>query len=170
MTRERDTQKRAFIQFKTFFPNVEMPVTLGEQTHHVFSTKNKPLPEYLIAEFILPIETENVDEYTEFVPCFSFKPNPNTFAVVYWRAGLLHYAYVLVTFGKDGKMIARSLITQSGVSEEGVRYSAATIDNDFIVYVAEADSSDSDKMDNKKNFNLEILENGEIIVFNAELN
>ncbi|MCC7507085.1 MAG: hypothetical protein IT259_17390, partial [Saprospiraceae bacterium] len=65
--------KYHFPDFVAKFPPVSMPVTLGEDTHHTFSTENEPLPADMVEQFILPTNDPGTpdDEFTEYVPCFS---------------------------------------------------------------------------------------------------
>ena len=76
-----------------------MPVTLGEDTHHVFSTENEPLSDAMIAQFIHPTEpVVSDDEFTEYVPCFAIDDTEQFIALVWWKATLLNYEYGLATF------------------------------------------------------------------------
>lgn len=99
-------KKLTFPDFVAKFPPVSMPATLGEDTHHVFSTENDPLSDELIAQFIHP--TEEVvpdDEFTEYVPCFAINDTNEFIALVWWKAELLNYEYVLATFNPKGQRV-----------------------------------------------------------------
>ncbi len=167
-------QSNNFELFLQKFPPVAMPVLLGEDEHHTFSTENEPLPEALIAEFILPMETVVEDDFTEFVPCLRIEGTHGFAAIIYWKADLLRYEYVLATFNAKGERIARRTIAKTVVDEEGkITRSVAQIDEELIVFVAEGKSSaDVDDFDptTSKSWNYEILVNGEIIEYNVAMN
>ena len=66
------TDKPSFEEFLSCFPPVELPFTLGEDTHMLFSKENDPIPGAVIAEYILPLEgEEELDEVTEYIACFA---------------------------------------------------------------------------------------------------
>jgi hypothetical protein len=54
-----------FQAFVAKFPPVSMPITLGEDSHHVFGTENEPLTDKLIHAFILPLEEADPDLHPE---------------------------------------------------------------------------------------------------------
>lgn len=158
--------KFAFPQFLEKFPPVEMPTTLGEEDHHTFSTENEPLSAALVEQFIHPLENVEDDEFTEYVPCFSIEGTKHFHALVYWKAGLLTYEYVLATFAPDGRVIARRVIAKTEVQEDKIHRSVATIDEDLIIFVAQSAAvaaDDSFDPQSTKTFNFEILDNGEVI-------
>ncbi len=165
--------KLKFQEFLERFPPVEMPITLGEDDHLVFSAENLPIPDFLIAEFIQPIEPEEDDEFTEYVSCFSIAGTEKFEAVVYWKASLLIYEYILATFSKIGQPINRKVIAKTKVTGEKINRAVATIDEELVVFVAEglaAAKDDSFDPETTKTYNFEILANGEIIQYNAALN
>jgi hypothetical protein len=164
---QKDRPSPSFLAFLEHFPLVELPVTLGEDTHLTFSKENDPLPEYLALEFV---ESE-LDDLTEIVPCFSFETEDDFHAVVWWKAGLLEYAYFLATFSKNGQPVARKTIAATRVQGEKITRSVASIDAEGVVFVAEG-TSENEVYDplKSKTHNFEILPNGEIIQYNAALN
>ncbi|MDX1684387.1 MAG: hypothetical protein R3275_04070 [Saprospiraceae bacterium] len=98
----KKTKSPDFKEFVRFFPKVELPIQLNEEDHHTFSTQNKPLPLDFIERFISPYEKEASDEFTEYVPCFRLPDTKNFIGLVYWRAKLMDYHYMLNTYEKDG--------------------------------------------------------------------
>lgn len=160
-------QHYTFADFLAKFPPVPLPVTLGEDTHHVFSTENEPLPDAMIVQFIHPAEqTVADDEFTEYVPCFALKDTEYFFALVWWKATLLNYEYVLATFTPKGELIDRRVIAQTTVLNTGkIRRSVATIDEDWVIFIAEGESSDAgDHFDptTSKTYDIEIMADGTI--------
>ncbi len=136
----------AFSAFIERFPLIPMPVVLGEDTHHIFSQENKPLPEILCAQFIQPFEENAAEarELVEYVPCFAIEGTSHFAAVVWWKAGLLVYEYVLATFTPKGELIDRRVIAYTRVSGDKVQRAMATIDEDWNIFIAEGEASSLD--------------------------
>lgn len=134
-------KKTDFDKFIELFPEVELPVTLGEETHLTFSKKNKPLRPSVIKEFIQPLEEQAIDEdTTEFIPGFRLPKTKHFHGLVYWRADVMSYQYILVTLNTFGELIAKRTI--GGTYSDGFQLtqSAATISEKYIVYVASGQS------------------------------
>lgn len=158
----------SFPDFVAKFPPVSMPVTLGEDTHHTFSTENEPLPLEMVEQFILPTDASGApdDEFTEYVPCFSIEDTDSFVALVWWRAGLLNYEYVLATFTLKGELIGRRVVAFTRVVDEKVRRAVATIDEDWVIFIAEGESSGGDDFfdpTTSVTYDLEIMADGEIV-------
>lgn len=160
-------QKFNFPDFIAKFPPVEMPITLGEDLHHVFSTENEPLSDALIAQFILPGEAAvSEDEFTEYVPCFGISDTEQFIALVWWKAELLNYEYVLATFTLKGEPISREVIAGTRVEDGKVYRAVATINEEYEIAIVSGFSADGDKLFDASSSNtrfLEILVNGEIV-------
>jgi len=158
--------KVQFGEFLKKFPLVDLPVTLGEDTHLEFSRINDPLPQLMIDQYILTTNDPEPDEFTEFIPCFSLKKSEEFIAIVYWIGALLDYQYVMLTFNRKGVEIDRSVIAGTKVIKNALLTSVATIDEELIIYIAagEADAHTNQfDASSSKSFSLEILPNGEII-------
>jgi hypothetical protein len=129
------------VQFHHFlekFPEVELPVTLSDDTHLDFSKENLPLPPQMIEEHITRYEATEPDEFTEYIACFSIIPTEKDFKiVVYWKAGLLNYDYVLATYDKKGKMLDKKAIAGTKVIGEDIKRSIAIIKEDLTIQVVE---------------------------------
>lgn len=144
-----------------------MPITLGEDSHHVFGTENDPLNDVLIEQFIHPLEAVTPDdEFTEYVPCFGIADTEQFIALVWWKAELLNYEYVLATFTLKGEPISHQTIAGTRVQDGKVHRSVATINAEYEIAIAEGVSDDGnllfDASSSKTRF-LEILINGEIV-------
>lgn len=127
------------------FPEVQLPVTLGEESHHAFSTANLPLPAAMIEQYLLPLEEQEVDDLTEFVACFRLETLPAYSAVVYWRAGLFSYQYIMMTFNKKGENLDRRVIAGSYFDEQQVTQSVATITEDRKIFIVSGQSASGDE-------------------------
>lgn len=160
--------KTSVDQFLEFFPLVELPVTVTEDSIVVFDSRNDVLPKAGIEQFIISWEGgQEIDEYTEFVPCFRLPDTSEDYhAIVYWKGGLLKYEYLLVTFDKkEGKLINRKSI--AGTIAEGslIKKSVAQIDEDLIIHIMAGVGADNDQYDPESSqaFNMEIMSTGEIV-------
>lgn len=155
--------KKNFPEFLKFFPEIELPVTITEESILEFNKFNKALPTQLIEEFIIPIETE-IDEYTEFVPCLQLKGD-EFYAILYWRGMLLSYEYILVTFDKKGNHISRKIVSGTKVENENLIKSVCMIDEDHIIHIMVGGQKKEDEYDaqNSRAMNMEILASGDII-------
>ncbi len=134
-------KKNDFERFIELFPEVELPVTISDNSHLVFSKKNKPFHPLIIQEFIEPIEPEVSDNTTEFIPGFRIAGLKDHHAVVYWRADVMKYQYVLVTFNQFGEMLDKRTI--AGTFSDGFQLvqSVATISEKKIIYIASGQSA-----------------------------
>lgn len=132
--------KKGFTDFLAKFPEIELPISLTEETRHLFSMKNKPIPDELIHTFILPVEEEELDEFSEFMACFSIPGTGAFHALVYWRAGLLNYQYKIITFDKKGEFIDKRVIAGTYSDGEKVTQSVATIQENLQIVVASGQS------------------------------
>ncbi len=153
-----------FTGFLDFFPELELPITLNEEIHHLFSEKNKVLNQAAIQAFILPYE-EEVDELTEFIPCFKIPETHDFHAIVYWKAELMSYSFTLASFSKSGVLIDRRVI--AGTYSDGKRLtkSIATIDEDWTIFIVsgQSDHASSDyNAASSKTHQLELLPDGVI--------
>ena len=50
------------------FPEINLPITLTEESAHIFSQTNGLIADDLLERYILPPEDEMAGEFTEFVP------------------------------------------------------------------------------------------------------
>jgi hypothetical protein len=128
--------KPSFQAFLDCFPPVELPFTLGEDTHLLFSRENDPIPAAIIAEYILPLEGEaETDEVTEYIACFALPTPPAYHAIVYWKAELLQYEYKLFTFDTRGFLIDERVIAGTTFDGAELTQTVASIREDLLLYL-----------------------------------
>jgi len=165
----KKTPTITFTDFLHAFPELELPVVLTEDAQTVFSKENIPLSKMMIEQFILPLDTE-VDEYTEFVPCFSIAKTHDFHAVVYWKGGLMNYEFHLVTFDKKGTLIEKRAIAGTQVKGDSLLRTIATIEEDWTIatVVGVASTKDALSYDPATTLDstLELLPDGKIIILN----
>lgn len=144
----KKTDAPTFKTFLKFFPKMDYPIDLNEDAHHTFSVENKPLPSAFIEAFIQPYEKDEADEFTEYVPCFQLPNNDIYHGIVYWRAKLMDYHYMLNTYEKDGTFIQAIHIAGLRTDGEQVAKLFCTIkDKNHIHLVAGSSSVDQTHYD-----------------------
>lgn len=158
--------KITLAQFLDLFPEIELPVTLNEDVHHIFSEKNGPVPQVVIDQYFSYLEGVDETGLTEYVICFKIPETHEFFGLVYWKASLLNYEYILVTLSKNGEVIDKKVIAGTYSDKDRLLQSVATIDEDWIIYVVSGQSNIASKDFNPASstaFKLEILPEGNII-------
>jgi hypothetical protein len=151
--------------FLEFFPEVELPVTLGEFTHLEFEKENEILPVSVIKTFLEPIQEVESDEHTEYIPGFRIKDTFGFYALVYWKASLMGYHYILSTFTQNGEFIDQRVLAGTLFDGRDIFESVATIGTDWeIVIVSGKKSSESGFYDpaGSTTIRLELLPEGAI--------
>jgi hypothetical protein len=150
-----------FTDYLGRFPEIELPVTLRDDSNHDFEA-NPPLQDEMIDQYITRYEAVEVDDFTEYMACFQLPPNSKFQAIVYWKAGLLNYDFVVATHGKDGNMIDKKAIAGIKVVGQDILRSIATIDTDLAINIAEGmEISGGDfNADATKTRRFQILESG----------
>ncbi|NNF35925.1 MAG: hypothetical protein HKN68_17590 [Saprospiraceae bacterium] len=153
-----------FTEFLSFFPEVDLPVTLSEETIDVFSRNNKVLPLEAIDAFIG--QWEEIDgDTTEYIPCIQLPQQDDYIGIIYWRGAILQYDYFLVTLDKNGQLISRKSIASTKIDGEIIKRSVASIDNDLIInIIAGASQSEQDyDPDQSQAFSMEVMPTGDIL-------
>lgn len=125
-----------FENFLQFFPYVELPYTITSDTQRLISRKNDPLSAEWLFHFVLDQEAV-VDDYTEFMPCFSIADTHGFWAIVYWEANLEGTTYFLTTFSKDGILIDKKKIAGTKYTEDGLYQMVCTISETWLFSCAE---------------------------------
>ena len=159
--------KVKFQNFLERFPEVELPVTLSDETLLAFSKENLPLQPLMIQQHINLFEDLELDEFTEYIPCFKIPKTDFFHAVVYWRGSLLDYQFILITYDKNGDFIDSK--TLAGTFSDGnvITKSVATIDEDWMIYVVsgqQANTANAYNAASSKTTELELLPDGIIVV------
>lgn len=153
-------------QFLAFFEEVELPLTLTEELTHTFDRHAKPLPAHLIGAFIVVVDEGNIDEFTEYIPCFKLPIEDDYFAVVYLKAALLSYEYHLVTYDEKGGIVDH--VNLGGIVSNGdlIKRSVTSISADLIISKLEGVADKREKMydsSKSKAIYYELLPNGVLV-------
>ncbi len=169
-------EKNLNIKFSGFlkkFPKIELPVTLTDESARHFSQQNDPLPSLMIEQYISPYDPVEADDATEYVPCLQIPGTSGFKALVYWKASLLNYGYVLLTFTSKGEFIDQKGIAGTKVEGDVLALSVATIDEDWVIHVVGGVSSATEinyNPSDSQSFQLELLPTGQIVNSQATSN
>jgi len=158
----------SFSAFLSKFPEVKLPVSITEDTASEYGAENEPLSERMIAEHILPIENtaEVDDDMTEYVPCFRIAGLKDFHALVYWKASLLNYQYILATFETNGKPIDRQVIAGTFSDGRTIFRSLARVDEDMTIYIVSGHVEGADEnydANNSTAREIELLPGGRMV-------
>lgn len=151
--------------FLSFFPEVDLPVTLSEEYVQEFSINNVPLNLRAIDDWITQWEGP-LDEVTEYIPCFKIKETFDIHAIVYWKAGLMTYEYIMITLDKQGNLIDRKVVSSTRSDGKTIKRSIASIDEDWIIHIIAGENDEHDlryEATKSKAFNMELMVDGRII-------
>lgn len=157
-------RKPTFDDFLTYFEEITPPVLITEETIENIKSVVKPLPAELINEFIARWEGE-IDEFTEIIPCFALPQQDEFKALVYWKAGLLRYEYIIATLDKSNTLISKKTICGTVVEGDIIKKSVAQIDHDLIIHIqagASFEEQDYDP-DQSQTFSIEIMPSGDML-------
>jgi hypothetical protein len=150
-----------FTNYLGRFPEIELPVTLRDDSNHDFEA-NPPLQDEMIEQYITRYEAVEMDDFTEYMACFQLPKNEKFQALVYWKAGLMNYDFVIATYGKDGNMIDKKAIAGIKVVGQDIARSIATINDDLSINIAEGIEINGGDFnaDTTKARRFQILDNG----------
>lgn len=133
---KKNAHQVTFENFLQFFPYVELPYTITSETQRLISRHNDPLSPTWLLEFVLGEEQE-IDPFTEFMPCFSIPDTHGFWAIVYWEAQLEGTTYWLTTFSKEGVLIDRKKIAGTKYDTDGLYQMVCTISESWMFSMAE---------------------------------
>lgn len=153
-----------FAEFIDFFPLLEPPFSLLPDISQIPSD-GLPLPSMLVDVYILPIEGTEADEYTEYVPYGRIKGTKDFHAIIYWKAGVMQYEFVLVTFTLDGDPISHAIVSGMRADENGILHSVAVIQEDLGIIIAEGLAGEEEELEDLSQTNtyqMTIESNGQI--------
>lgn len=129
--------KYTFEDFLDYFPEFDLPLSLLPDLDQIPSD-DAPIAGELIDKYILPFEaSEGDDEYVEYIPYGRFT-SPNKFqAIIYWKAGVLRYEFILATYTLQGEPLSHAIVGGLRYEEEGALHSVGVIQPDYTIVIAE---------------------------------
>lgn len=157
----------SFDEFLDFFPVVELPVVLTEESIHSINKINKPLPGIAIQKFIKAWDP-HIDDFEEFVPCLRFEVSKSIVAIVYWKATLLSYEYYLLTINNKVELLSKKIIAGLISNGTDIRRSAATIKEDLTIHIVAGDETGSYAAHESTPHYMEIMPEGSIVSYKEE--
>jgi len=141
-----------FTEFIDFFPPLELPISLLPDIS-LISTVTVPLPGALIDAFIMPFEGDEVDEYTEYIPYGKISGTKNFHALIYWKAAVMQYEFILAIYSNEGDLLAHAIIGGLRSDNEGILHSVSVIHEDLTITIAEGfTSAEGDLQDNPNTY------------------
>lgn len=152
-----------FTEFIDFFPLLELPFNLLPDLEEIPSS-GLPLPGVLQETFILPIEGGEVDEFTEYIPYGRIMGIKDFHALIYWKAGLMQYEFVLVTYTLEGSPISHAIIGGMRTEDSGILHSVAVVHPDLTITIAEgvALQNETTGLDETNTYQMSIQPSGQI--------
>jgi hypothetical protein len=164
-------QRTTFLDFLSLFPEIEFPVTLTSDSHHIFSKNNDPLPEYIVQKFLEDISGEESSEYKEYIACFRLPDHFDFYGIVFWKADLMKYEYVLTTFDKKGRLIGKQVIAGTKSNGKTILERIATLQEDGSIVVAEGENEADElyyQAGKSRTYHFELLQTGDILLLSDE--
>lgn len=146
-----------------YFPKIQPPITLSEEIAHKFSSENVPLSQGLLAKYFA--QWEDLDQFSEIIPCCQLESEYKFYTLIYWKASLLSHEYKVLTLSHKGSVIAQKVIAGMLSNGETIKETVATIDKDLCIYSAVGELSDMGRPYDPKMsaaFKFEILPDGNI--------
>jgi hypothetical protein len=149
-----------------YFPQTDLPLLLSDDHISEIESTVQQLPQSFVEEFLMTWEGGFDDEMTEFIPVGSLPPLENQiFPIVYYKASLLKYEFILATFDKNGNLINRKSIASTIVEGENIKRSIASIETDYIIHIMAGQTKVRNDYEAhmSKSFSMEVLSDGQII-------
>ena len=151
-----------FAEFIDFFPPLDLPVTLLPDIRQIPSDL-VPLPSVLQESYILPFESDEIDEFTEYVPFGRIAGLKDYHAMIYWKAGVLKYEFILATYSVEGDPLSHAIVGGLRYEDEGVLHSVSIIHEDMSITIAEGIAETDDAgmdPDQTQTYQMTILSSG----------
>ncbi len=130
------TPEALFEEYLGFFTPLDLPFSLLPDLEQIPSDP-EPLPGTLQEAFILPFEGDEVDEYTEYIPFGRIAGTKEYHALIYWKAGVLRYEYILATYSTGGTPLSHAIVGGLRYEEEGTLHSVGVVHEDLTITIAE---------------------------------
>lgn len=120
----------------------------------------------ILDEFVIPYIDDDIDEFTEFIPCLQLADCIEFDAVLIWKGGLMRYEYILLTIDKTGTLISKKTIAGLRSDNVTILQSVATIDEDWLIHIMVGEqliNKITYDPERSQAMTMEILANGDII-------
>ncbi len=146
-------------------PFAEIPLVLSVELQKQLTSLADPLPAPVVKD-LMPWEDLS-DEMTEILVVARFEQEDNFQAMLYWKAELMTYSFILVTYNHKGEVIDHEKVAGTTYGEESVVESVAIIEDDWMIFAAEGSDKLSGDLsfepDSSKKRNFMVEKDGHII-------
>ena len=99
----------------------------------------------MIDAYILPFEGNEADEYTEYIPYGRIAGTKDFHALIYWKASVMQYEFILVTYGLEGEPLSQAIVGGLQSDQNGMLLSVAIINKDMSITIAEGVSTEQEE-------------------------
>jgi hydrogenase maturation factor len=127
-----------FNDFIKQVPLAEIPLVLSGELQKQLTSLVDPMPVPVI-EDLLPWEDVS-DDMTEILVVARFEPEEKFQALLFWKAEVLTYSFILVTYNHKGEVIDHKQIAGTVYGGTSVKESVAIIEDDWMIFAAEGSS------------------------------
>lgn len=149
------------VEFVESLEELSLPILLSTELQDEISGLNNPLPSAIVEAYLKP-DYENWDEYTEMIPVGKISLE-SSLMVLFWKAHLLEYDFLLVGFSPNGSLVDRKRIAGTKVDESGhISETVASIEEDLLIFMAQSKDANKVQSSETTNKTLIIKETGEI--------
>lgn len=158
-----NTPAPSFSEFLEYFPILKPPVHLLPDIQQI-PYSSQPLPGIFLDAFILPFEGEEMDDFTEYIPIGRVEGTHDFYALIYWKAGIMQYEYVLATFSLAGKPLSHAIVGGIRYQETEVLLSVGVIHENMDITIAEGISTEemAASIDDSNTYQMSIQPSGQI--------
>ena len=154
-----------FTEFIEFFPLLKTPFSLLPDLQQI-PADPIPIPEVLQDAYILPFEGDEVDQFTEYIPYGKIEGTKAFHGLIYWRASVLKYEFILATYDLEGQPISHAIIGGIRYESEGTIHSVAVINENLQITIAEGlveENADTIQPGETQSYFMSIQPSGEVI-------
>lgn len=124
-----------FSSFLSSLQELQLPLVLSGELQEDISRSNEPMPSDVAALF-LPDIFQSWDEFTEVIPIGKITSLDQCIAVLFWKAGLMKYEFILYSYSKEGALIDRDVLARTSVEGDQINEEVAIIDDDLMIFKA----------------------------------
>ena len=156
---------KALAYLLDYFPKIELPLSLSEQSISLFSKENTPLPNLLVDYILEEWEQSENTGFEEIIPCCQLPPQEDFHTIIYLKMGLLSQEFILATLQiKTHELINKKVIAGLVSNGRELIRSAATIEHDLMVHITVGTTQNDSTFDplNTEAFYMEVLPGGNI--------
>lgn len=150
-----------FEKLLEYFHHIELPISFEPHHTHQLTEKNNTIPTDLAKVFLDENLTEEQEEYVELISFGRISLGNGCIGLVYWKADLMNYEYILVNLDKNGEILAKKRIGGTQYVEKRLLHTVATIEPNLSVSNETYQEQRPERILAAENW--QIMENGEMM-------